>query len=75
MGDAQCAGLQFAVSAADDAAGKWATSRATKIRYEIYAAGGHVARHARQLTIKVSEENFKVMKRALRSIDRYSLLA
>jgi len=55
--------------------GKWATSRATKIRYEIYAAGGHVARHARQLTIKVSEENFKVMKRALRSIDRYSLLA
>ena len=39
--------------------GNGATSLASKTRsktrYEIYAAGGHVARHARQLTIKVSE--------------------
>ena len=39
--------------------GNGATSLASKtrskIRYEIYAAGGHVARYARQLTIKVSE--------------------
>lgn len=54
---------------------EWMTSRAPTIRYHIYAAGGHVVRHARRLTIKVSQSNWTVLDRALRSIRLYPLLS
>ena len=54
---------------------KWTASTAPTIRFHIYAAGGHIVRHARRLTIKVSQSNWAVINAALQSIRGYPLLA
>jgi len=34
---------------------KFMAARASTIRFYLFAIGGHIARHARQLTVKVSQ--------------------
>ena len=53
---------------------RWITARAPRIRFHIYAVGAKVVRHARQLTVKISEAHWRVIDEALRSIRAYPLL-
>ncbi len=53
---------------------KWFTARAPRIRFHIYGVGAKIVRHARQLTIKVSQAQWQFIDEALRSIRSYPLL-